>query len=263
MFSRCQPWLGTLVQIDCTDDATHDAALCIQATQAAFTAVRHVHERMSYQEPTSDLGRFNASAPGHWVALGPATAEVLGFALLLSAQSEGIFDVTAGPRAAQTTTGNWQDIELDAANLRLRKHAHLHIDLSGLAKGYAVDLAVRALQRAGVARGAVNAGGDCRVFGDARRALHVRAPWALGQTLALPELYQRSAATSASYLLDTPVLRDGRSGVAVDASLSATVTAPTCMAADALTKIVAITNDNQHHLLLTYDATAWIFRAKP
>jgi thiamine biosynthesis lipoprotein ApbE len=41
----------------------------------------------------------------------------------------------------------------------------LIVDLGGIAKGFAVDRAVKALKCAGLASGVVNAGGDLRVFG--------------------------------------------------------------------------------------------------
>ena len=47
----------------------------------------------------------------------------------------------------------------------MRYAKRLWLDLGGIAKGYAVDEAVRVLQRQGLRAGIVNAGGDLRCFG--------------------------------------------------------------------------------------------------
>ena len=197
----------------------------------------------------------------------PETLAVVQFCVKLSAASQGAFDATAGPRAKSLGAlegnwqGNWQDIEIDTTGQRLRKHAPLQIDLSGVAKGYAVDLAVLALQAAGMRSGHVNAGGDCRVFGSVPRPLKVRAPWDLRSTINLPDLHNASVATSASYLLDAPIISHGVTGRSIDPHISVTVFAPSCMAADALTKVVAVSQDPQHPLLAEYGAKAWLHRA--
>jgi len=76
-------------------------------------------------------------------------------------------------------------------------------DLGGVAKGYAVDEAVRALKEAGVKAGIVNAGGDLRSFGVRPR----RGYWKIGvqdpdnpQELAgVLEIKEGAVATSGDY----------------------------------------------------------------
>ena len=252
--------------VSCT---AKDTATELAACTAAFAAVQRVHTLMSYQSFDSELHAFNALGYMQYAQAATEFIAVLQFCNRLSAASGGIFDVTAGPRnkalqehqarrthsahsahsthesaralAVNALSGCWQDIEIDAPNQRLRKHAPLQIDLSGVAKGYAVDVAVHAMQAAGATSGHVNAGGDCRVFGDTQRFVKVRAPWDLAHTIDLPALHNASLATSASYFLDAPAMAHGITGKLVDPSLSVTVVAPSCMAADALTKIVALT----------------------
>jgi len=118
----------------------------------------------------------------------------------------------------------------------------VRLTLDGIAKGYAVDLAVGALQRAGADAGWVNAGGDLRVFGDL--ALPVQRRELDGRLAALGAL--RNAAVASS--------RAAAPGAAADASFPAHIVAPpgrqpqpglwTVLArsawrADALTKIAA------------------------
>ena len=292
LLRRAKPLLGTLVEIACAvpdqvysgvhsapsrGSATPpwaDAALA--ASEAAFAAIARVQRLMSRHEATSDLSRFNAAAPGHWTAVAPDTLTVFAFALHLSAQSGGIFDVCAacsqdeaGPMATgQTLPGSWRNVEIDLQRGALRKHAPLRADLGGVAKGYAVDAAVHAMQQAGGESqcGWVNAGGDLRVFGDLEMPVRVRSPQDLSGTVACVRLRDRAAATSACYLQSAAadpsaqsVLRHGISRQPVAYGKSWTVAAPCCMAADALTKLVAATGNAQHPLLAHYAAQAWIF----
>ena len=315
LLRRAKPLLGTLVEIACAvPDQVYsgvhsapsrgsatlpgaDAALA--ASEAAFAAIARVQRLMSRHEATSDLSRFNAAAPGHWTAVAPDTLTVFAFALHLSAQSGGIFDVCAAcsqDEAGQTGTGqpsagSWRDVEIDLQRGALRKHAPLRADLGGVAKGYAVDAAVYAMQHAGVGNregesgegqsdegtsakcqsgkgpsGWVNAGGDLRVFGDLEMPVRVRSPQDLSDTVACVRLRDRAAATSACYLQSAAadpsaqsVLRHGISRQPVAYGKSWTVAAPCCMAADALTKLVAATGNAQHPLLAHYAAQAWIF----
>ncbi|QDL37985.1 FAD:protein FMN transferase [Rhodoferax sediminis] len=255
MLRRAKPLLGTLVEVACE---AADEATALQASQAAFAAVAQVHRCMSRHEAGSDLGRLNAAAPGAWLTIDTETVAVLALALALSRQTGGVFDV-----CASSAQGSWRELELDAANRRVRKHAPAQADLGGIAKGHAVDLAVAALRAAGADRGWVNAGGDVRVFGALALPLRVRAPWNLSQTLPCTILRNQAAATSASYLLEAPALRHGITKKTVDAHTSWTVTAPECIAADALTKLVAASGDARHPVLTRHGACAWVYHDSP
>lgn len=250
---RARPLLGTLVDIACE---ASDEAAGLDALGAAFDAVAVVHQALSFQQADSELSALNRAPLGQWVALGDDSVAVLAAALALSAETDGVFDAcSAGP------TGDWRGLELDAAGQRARRHAPLQVDASGIAKGHAVDRAVAVLVARGQPAGLVNAGGDLRVFGHWTQPLWVRDPADLAQARCLGELHQAAAATSASYLLDAPVLRHGRSRAPVAARASWTVQAPTCSVADMLTKLVAATGDTDHPALARHRARAWCLGA--
>jgi thiamine biosynthesis lipoprotein len=123
----------------------------------------------------------------------------------------------------------------------------LRLDLGGIAKGFAVDQAVRSLKRAGVAWGLVNAGGDLRAFGSRAWPIHVRHPAAPGQLIAVGTLREGAVATSAPYFSErmqggqpTSALFDPTTERSIVAPISATVFARTCLFADALTKAVLL-----------------------
>jgi hypothetical protein len=109
------------------------------------------------------------------------------------------------------------------------------IDLGGIAKGFAVDRAVEALQKAGAISGIVNAGGDLRVFGEHAQEVQIRHPLYPGRTAGMVRLRDRALATSARYF--APALFDGRSRQPLPDEISVTVAARDCLTADALTKI--------------------------
>lgn len=255
--ARCRPLLGTYVQV-ALRDALPEAALQA-AADAAFAAIEDVERTMSFHRPDSDLSRLNGARAGAVVALAPGLVEVLRFAAELHRLSDGVFD----PGVADTLV-EWSllprhdtgcavprhasigDLEfLDTTHVRLR--APTCIDLGGIAKGHAVDRAIEALAAAGLAQAEVNAGGDLRILGDAR-PVHVRSPGDPRVLQPLGELGDGALATSATYFSAVApdvgarsALVDARTRTPLADRRSFSVVAPTCIAADALTKVLAIT----------------------
>lgn len=227
---RARPLLGTYVEI-----AVHRSAPR-EATDRAFEVIAGIQRRMSVQDPKSDLGRIAAAPPGEAVRVHASTARVLRAALKLAEYSDGVFDPVA---TATNGAAYWRDLHLDRRDVSCARP--LRVDLSGIAKGYAVDAAVNRLRRHGVKQGIVNAGGDLRVFGDVSHRVHVRDPRLLGTFRPVAELLDGAIATSANYL-DSP--GNGRLVNPTGSPLwlgdrSVTVCAATCLLADALCKIVA------------------------
>jgi thiamine biosynthesis lipoprotein len=148
----------------------------------------------------------------------------------------------------------------------VRKLAAGWIDLGGIAKGYAVDLAVESLLRAGVDSGCVNAGGDLRVFGALRMPVAIRSPRDPGAAASVLQLEDCALATSGSYISSREVdgrtvsaLVDARDGTPLVAARSASVCAPRCVLADALAKVVLATGDLHHPALSACEASAYLF----
>lgn len=223
MIRRARPLLGTVVTIG-TDGP-------MAAVDAAFAVAERVHLLMSAQRAESDIGRINRQADHAPVAVDPWTFSVLERALQISAQTAGTFDIVVPGSGARYT-----DLVLQNGRVSLRRPAR--IDVSGIAKGFAVDAAVEALQAAGAPAGCVNAGGDLRLFGDWPDAVHVRSPADLATAVRLPATAQRAFATSSGYYGSR--LDDPRTGQTVKLAWSVTVAASTCLVADALTKAVAL-----------------------
>jgi len=126
----------------------------------------------------------------------------------------------------------------------------VRIDLGGIAKGFAVDRAVETLRRHRVRCGIVNAGGDLAVFGAEERTVEVRDPRDPRRSIARLTVREAALASSAgrfdparSIRPQPPAVIDPRDGGTARGVLGATVRAPTCMVADALTKVVMLAPD--------------------
>lgn len=235
---RAQPLLGTLLEISLPAGA--DPAWF----EAGFAAVREVQARLSRFEEGSDIARFNALPAGAALAIAPLSQRVLQAAALLQRLSQGDFDISRGSGPA-----SWR-----IQGGRLHKlTAGVELDLGGIAKGFAVDRAVAALQRAGCAQGCVNAGGDLRAFGDLSVRLQLRDE-ASGGVRELGELAQGSFATSYFSASSRSALHPAVSENARHIS----VAAPRCLWADALTKLVALSGKVDHPLLARLRALAFI-----
>jgi thiamine biosynthesis lipoprotein len=261
---RAQPLLGTVVEIG----AAGRAAALADGLAAAFAAIAEVGRLMSYHDPASDLARLNREAQRRPVEVAASTRAVLEAALALAAASGGAFDPCVapalvrlgflpGPADGRAARG-WEAVEL-LGGRRVRLARALALDLGGIAKGYAVDCACAALERAGIADYVVNAGGDLRV-GARARPVHVRHPAEPRALVALGTLSNAAVATSARYFAARaraqplhPIISPA-TGAPAAYSGSISVLAPSCLLADALTKVVAVRGPGAAPLLARYGA---------
>jgi thiamine biosynthesis lipoprotein len=135
--------------------------------------------QMSQWERDSDLSRFNRAPPGNWHALPPELVHVVSAALDVAARSGGAFDPAmgeladrwgfgpSGPRASIPPAGasGVRRIDFEPLLLRARRSGDAALDLSGIAKGYAVDAVAGNLQGLGLADFLVEIGGELRGCG--------------------------------------------------------------------------------------------------
>jgi len=141
---------------------------------------------------------------------------------------------------APTGQVSYRDVRLDPQRRTIELRRPLVLDLGAVAKGLAIDLAVRELAPFGDF--CVEAGGD--LYAGGRNAQG--GPWRIGVrdprdpdgVVELLELTDRAACTSGDYERRTPEgahhLIDPRSGHSVGGLASVTVVAPAAMAADGL-----------------------------
>ena len=268
MTRRAQLLLGTLVEIavELPSSEALEAGIA-----AAFAIVARIHRRLSLHHPQSELSQVNRNAA---TAVQPISADlraVLRCALELAAQSGGAFDPTVGgrvaalgflpPQSLAARDASWRDVQLTPRGVRLARP--LVLDFGGIAKGYAVDCAVDALRQHGITAGRVNAGGDLRVFGNRSELVHVRTGGPQGIILPLVRVADGAVATSAyggqrrriGGRWATPLI-EPRGQLPMMSTRTVSVVAPTCMVADALTKVVALRGCAAARVLMSYGASA-------
>lgn len=268
---RARPLLGTFVEIAAEGpcSAGVDAAV-----DAAFRAISRVHDLMSFHDPASDVGRLNRDAGVRPVAVHPWTHAVLRAAVDLGRASAGVFDVAIGPTLQRMGRlpgrapapprpepgGGDPDgtIELLPSHRVRFRNPGVGVDLGGIAKGFAVDRALDALRRHGMTRGCVNAGGDLAAFGVPGEIVSIRDPRHPGTMLG--RVGVRDAALASSGGGEAAIIDPRRAAAAITIR-GATVRAPSCLLADALTKIVTIAGEDAAAILARYGASALFLSA--
>ncbi len=151
-----------------------------------------INAQMSTYDPTSELSRFNQAQPPYSQIISDPLAEVVALSLKLNKQSEGYFDISVGPivnlwgfgpnkvlnhvptpaeiKAARQRTG------LGAVALsgnELNKSSDRYLDLSAVAKGFAVDQVATLLDALQLDSYLVEIGGEMSVKGMKSAA----SPW--------------------------------------------------------------------------------------
>lgn len=254
--------MGTVVE----GEANHpDLSIARRAVEVSLERMVEVDRLMSTFRPDSEISRANRLATEHPVQVGEATFGVLQEAQRIARMSHGAFDVTIHPlmelwrsttregripsrkeREATLASVAHADLSLDSAHRLVRfRRPGMGVDLSGIAKGYAVDAAAEALKEYGVNSGLIDAGGDLRVIGLNRQGgswrVGLRHPLAPSRLLLSILVEDEAVATSGNYFRYFTVAdrRYGHllrplTGTAADAPLSATVIARSAMRADGL-----------------------------
>ena len=250
-----------------------DRTVADQAVAAAFTRIEELNDILSDYDIDSELSRLSrSSGEGRAVAVGPDLWRVLSRAQALAEQTDGAFDVTVGPcvnlwrrarregklpdpvrlEQARRAVG-YRYVHLDPARHTAElKVPDMRLDLGGIAKGYAVDEALKVLARHGIRRALVSGGGDL--------AVSEPPPGRAGWRIELPPLdvtntpparfvLLRNAALATSGDLFQRLEIEGRryshilnprTGIGLTDHSLVTVIARDCMTADSLTKVVSV-----------------------
>ncbi len=209
-----EPVMGTVVSLAIREAATTATATTTQTGDAASRAIavlHHVDRVFSTWDPDSPVSRLRRGE----IELDAAPPEVAWVLELC--------------RRARAASGGWFD------PWRLPGG----VDPTGLVKGWAAELALAELRKAGAAAAMVNAGGDVAVFGEPQPGqpwrVGIRHPLAADRLLTVVTLggQDRAVATSGHYERGPHVL-DPHDGDAAQALLAATVVGPDLAFVDAL-----------------------------
>ncbi len=224
-----------------------------RAVREAFRAIEKIDSLASFFSPHSDVSRINR---GEDFIPSPHTIRIVKEAIRVGDITEGAFDITCGP-----IMDLWESFrddvdpapeeikkakalvdyrKIDTTEGKIRIPEGMRIDLSGIAKGYATDLAVQVLIENGVRAGLVNCGGDIKVFGNRTFNIGVRHPRGKGLERVI-EVKNTSIVTSGDY--ESYFIRDERrfhhiidpsTGYPTDGAIAVTVITESALFADGL-----------------------------
>lgn len=253
--------MGTIVTIATVGEAA-------DAVGRAFEWFRDVESRCSRFDAASELSQLTAVDSATPVS--DLLFEALRFALHVAEISDGAFEPVVGgamhargfnrnyltgeamPPPAVDATATFRDVVLDADRKTVTLLKPLRLDLGGVAKGMAIDLAARELSE--IRNFSIDAGGDLYLSGrnedEADWSVGIRHPRKDRVVIEVVHVSDQAVCTSGDYErgqhLLNPSANEPASGVA-----SATVIAPTAMLADALSTAAFVMGPDEGIALCT------------
>ncbi|MED5330373.1 MAG: family 16 glycoside hydrolase [Planctomycetota bacterium] len=258
-----------------------DASAARLAAAAAFSRMEELDAVMSDYRADSELIDFCARATQEPMRISQELWDVFELSTSIWEASEGAFDPTVGPivdlwrvakrdgrspteeeiKKAQSRVG-WDhvvmDLETRTASL---KSEGMRIDLGGIGKGFAADIASQTLFAAGLPRHLVDVGGDLMV-GDpppGRRGWTVSAGCGEGEAGPRRLVVSRQAVATTGDTVQGALLEgvprshlmDPSSGQAMSDRLCVTVLAERCAVADALSTAVRVLGRRKGRILVS------------
>ena len=253
--------------------------------------------QMSTYKTDSELSQLNTNTSTNWLTVSAGLYDVLKQANNISIISAGAFDITVGPLVnlwgfgpdpmtfiapeqtvveQQLQKIGYQKIQFDDENQKIKKiFSELYIDLSAIAKGYAVDQVGLLLESQGVLNYMVEIGGELRLKG-----LNIKQkPWRIAVEKPASEqrviqkvlpLSDISLATSGDYrnFFEVDGVRfshtiDPRSGAPIKHQLaSVTILSETTMKADALATALMVLGEEEGRKMAERENIAALFIIK-
>jgi len=158
-----------------------------QLQQQIEELLENINALMSTWRTDSEISRFNSFTSTEWFDVSPQTHTLLQAAVRIHKESGGAFDPTVSPLvelwgfghtlprqglpdSSQITSTlqhtGLEKLQLHQSAMRMRKSIpQLQLDLSAIAKGYAVDEVARLVSTQGLQNYLVEIGGEIRISG--------------------------------------------------------------------------------------------------
>jgi thiamine biosynthesis lipoprotein len=196
--------------------------------QAIDQQLSVINQQMSTYISDSELSKVNDASVNSWITVSDNLFDVLMLSLELGWLSNGALDITVGPLVNEWGFGpggtdkadsvpdeetlaklkaniGFQHIEFDISNNSVLKRRPVVLDLSAIAKGFAVDKVSELLLYAGYTDFMVEIGGELRLMGHSPKG----SPWkiaiekpeitSMGQVFEAVSLSNVGMATSGDY----------------------------------------------------------------
>lgn len=268
-----EPHMGTEFRIILISE---DQTQAETTARAAFDKIAALEKIMSDYLEDSEVNLLaNNAGAGTTIPVSDDLWRVLTYARDISKRSNGAFDVTTGALtklwrrafrqkifpdttaiAEALKTVGWSDLEfLKNKTIRLRKEG-MRLDLGGIAKGYAIDEAMKIIQQNGINSALIDGGGDISVSNAPPGEIgwRIKHPAVKEGELTMEIILAFNAAIATSgdtfKFLEWNGQRyshilDPRTGLGLTSQHLVTVIAPTCMAADAWATALSVEPDQE------------------
>lgn len=259
-----------------------------QLSSEITDALNSVEAHMSNYRSDSTVQQFNRSPEETWIEVDDSLVYVVSVADEVSELTSGRFDITIEPLVSAwgfgaSTVSNkpsneeieeilkrvdYRALEFRSSPPGLRKRHALTIDLSGIAKGYGVDVLADLLDQSDCKNYLVEIGGELRVKGLNQMGhswrIGIENPSGSGGANTRVLLTQGSIATTGDYrnfrVFDgetLPHVLDASTGYPVDHSLaSVTVHMPTATEADAIATALYVMGEEGFELASSHGIAA-------
>lgn len=183
--------MDTYVSITVVSESEQDSQ---DAIEQAFAAIESFGNRINFYSDKSELAMINRSAGTEGVSVSTETLDIIDKAVFVADASNGAFDPTIGPLIqlwnfhepvkprsddvkSRLPLVNYRHVSIDKdRDVVMLKEKNMLLDLGGIAKGYATDIAVDVLKKNGISSGLVAIAGDIRAFGSKPGG----KPWNIG-----------------------------------------------------------------------------------
>ncbi len=270
---RSYPIMGTMAEVSLYGSEK----TTVQAADTVYNTFKEVETVANIFNPQSELSRLNSTADSQPFQCEPLLWDILQHARRAWKLSGGSFDVTARPLMVMWGFYVKERKGLPAEAERLKALANvgldkvvfddtahtvrflqkgISIDLGGIAKGYAVDLAVGRIKAMGINQGVVNLAGNMYCFpapppGKTAYNIGIRDPLDKNSGCGMVSVVNTSLATSGNY--ERYVTIDGRqythimnvkTGMPVENMLAVTVVTPQAVDADLLSTSIFINGED-------------------
>ena len=212
-----QAIMGTAIHVELWHT---DKIIAEKNIQRVFKEMVRIDSLMSPFKKDSELNLINQQSALHPLKISSELFSLIQHSLKISTLSKGAFDITFSsvgqfydyrkklkPTKKEITKNlkkiNYKNIKLDQKNKTIFfTQAGTRIDLGGIAKGHAVDSAIKILQKNGVSQAMISAGGDTRIIGDKGGRpwyVGIRHPRNKNKSAVVLPLSQTAISTSGDY----------------------------------------------------------------